>query len=521
LYRRLTGVLCVLVTLVIAAGADDSSGTPYEAGRAFSAANRIDDLVLAELRKKSIEPAGLCPDAVFLRRAYLDVIGTLPEPRRVQRFLDDDRSDKRLLLVDELMKRDEFADYWTLKWCDLLRVKAEFPINMWPNGVQAYARWIRDAVGDNMPYDRFARHLLTSSGSNFRVPAVNFYRGIQGEEPSSMAAAVALTFMGVRIEKWPEERRTEMEKFFSRVAFKGTAEWKEVIVLHDPAPAEPMQAVFPDGRRVTIKADDDPREVFADWLIDADNEWFARSIVNRVWSWFMGRGLVHEPDDIRPDNPAVHPRVLDFLAAELVRSGYDLRHVYRLILGSNVYQQSSVPRSDHPDATALFAHYPVRRLDAEVLLDALCWISGSRERYSSAIPEPFTFVPERNRTIELNDGSITSQQLKMFGRPARDTGLESERSNQSNTEQRLHMLNSTHVRNKIEKSWRLRNLMKETRGKPAALSNRIYMTVLSRLPTDDERAAAAAYFEKNRNSRQAATDLAWALLNSKEFLYRH
>jgi hypothetical protein len=283
-----------------------------------------------------------------------------------------------------------------------------------------------------------------------------------------------------------------------------------------------LKAIFPDGKTVRIPAGKDPREVFAKWLIAPENPWFARNIVNRLWAWLLGRGLIHEPDDIRPDNPAVHPKVLAYLEEELVEAKYDLRHVYRLILNSWTYQQSSIPRSDHPDAEALFVCYPVRRLDAEVLIDALCWISGTRERYSSPIPEPFTFIPEEHRSIKLADGSITSQFLEMFGRPARDTGLESERDNQPTDAQRLHLLNSTHIQDKIERSWRLNQLIRTAKGNRRTLINSIYLNILSRYPAQAELAAAQKYFQtKGINARQAANDLTWALINSKEFLYRH
>ena len=494
----------------------------FEISGEFAANNHIDTLMMKTFRSRGIEPANLCSDAVFIRRVYLDVIGTLPEPQEVRKFLQDRSDRKRAALIHELLRRDEFADYWSLKWCDLLRVKAEFPINLWPNAVQAYHRWIRDAIARNMPYDQFAREMLTSSGSNFRVPQVNFYRAIQGREPSAIAGAVALTFMGVRLENWPEERRSGMEAFFSRVAYKLTAEWKEEIVYLDPSQTEPLEAVFPDGASVQIPADKDPRTVFADWLIAPENPWFARNIVNRIWAWLLGRGIIHEPDDIRPDNAAVHPELLVYLENQLVKNDYDLKHIYHLILNSRTYQQSSIPRSDNPEAEALFACYPVRRLEAEVLIDALCWISGTQESYSSPIPEPFTFIPEENRSIELADGSITSQFLEMFGRPSRDTGLESERNNQPTDAQRLHLLNSSHVQDKIERSARLNGLVKAARGNRQMLANMIYLNILSRYPTQAELADVQQYFQtKDINLRQAANDLAWALINTKEFLYRH
>jgi hypothetical protein len=515
-------VVTILMTTSNAMGAERPIFRPFESNDNYKAKNEVDTAVTAALRKKSIAPANLCSDEVFIRRVYLDVIGTLPEPWRTRRFLNDSSPNKRPELIDELLQRDEFADYWSLKWCDLLRVKAEFPINLWPNAVQAYHRWIHNSLAENMPYDKFARQLLTSSGSNFRVPQVNFYRAIQGQQPQAIANAVALTFMGARLEKWPQEKRKGTEAFFSRLAYKTTAEWKEEIVYLDPEPAEPLKAVFPDGTSVQIQPANDPRAVFADWLITAENPWFARNIVNRIWAWLLGRGIINEPDDIRPDNPPVNPKLLVFLQNELIKADYDLRHIYRIILNSRTYQQSSIPCSDHPEAEAMFAYYPVRRLDAEVLIDALCWISGTRERYSSPIPEPFSFIPEEHRSIELVDGSITSQFLEMFGRPTRDTGLESERSNNITDAQRLHLLNSTHIQNKIERSWRLRNLINTTKKNRRMLIKLIYLNILSRFPTKTEMDQARKYFQtKDINNRQAVNDLAWTLINTKEFLYRH
>ncbi len=482
----------------------------------------IDALVRDVLRDRGVHEAHACSDVVFVRRAYLDVIGTMPGPREVLAFLRDPDPGKRAALIDALMERDAFADTWTLKWCDLLRVKAEFPVNLWPNGVQAYARWIHESVRANKPYDRFVRELLTSSGSNFRVPPVNFYRAVQGKQPSALAAAVALTFMGARLSHWSEERRAGLEAFFSRVAFKGTAEWKEEIVFLDPAPAGPLDVVFPDGSEATIPPGEDPREAFADWLIDADNAWFARNIVNRVWSWLMGRGIIHEPDDIRPDNPPVNPALLDYLEWELVESGFDLRHLFRLILHSRTYQQSSIPRGDPETARALFACYPARQLDAEVLADALRKICGFREAYSSMIPEPFTFIPPENRCITLVDGSITGPFLEMFGRPSRDTGLESERNNDASEAQRMFLLNSSTIQKGLERCWWLKQLEKVHGKHPGRLVRMIYLIILSRGPTDAERSAVKTRFQgKKMNRHEAAVDLAWALINSKEFLYRH
>jgi len=494
----------------------------FECSADFISQNPIDTYTLAAWRKRGIEPANLCSDSVFIRRVYLDVIGTLPEPDDVLAFVADTTPDKRARLIDALLQRDEFADYWALKWCDLLRVKAEFPINLWPNAVQAYHRWIHDAVRDGMPYDQFVRQLLTSSGSNFRVPPVNFYRAVQGRDPTAIAAAAGLTFMGVRVGQWPEAQRAGMAAFFKRVAYKKTDEWKEEIVYCDPTSVETLEAVFPDGVQVSIPPENDPRVVFADWLITPENPWFARNIANRVWSWLLGRGIIHEPDDIRPDNPPANPELLAYLQSELVAAHYDLRHLYGLILNSRTYQQSSIQRTSHPEAAAQFAYYPVRRLDAEVLIDALCWIGGAGESYQSIIPEPYTNIPPSRRTIALADGSITSPFLEMFGRPVRDTGLESERNNDPTDAQRLHLLNATDVQRKIENSPALRKLFQAAKGNRTEVIRSFYLMLLSRYPTPQETAAAENYYKIGGvGPRQAADDLAWALINSKEFLYRH
>ncbi len=517
-------VLLLLLPGLGAAGraAEPGPGNPFERRVVPPSRNPVDVAVRALLREKGIEPAFRCSDAVFLRRVYLDVTGTLPEPRAVLRFLADRRPGKRARVIDELLERKEYADYWALRWCDLLRVKSEFPVKLWPNAVQAYHRFVRDALRENRPLDEFARELLTASGSNFRVPAVNFYRAVSSRDPASLAQAVALTFLGVRVKSWPEARRKGMEAFFSRVAYKKTAEWKEEIVFPDPAPRGEITAVFPDGTAVRIPPDEDPRKVFADWLLRPGNPWFARSVANRVWAWLMGRGIIHEPDDIRPENPPSNPALLACLTREFTASRFDLKHLIRLILESETYQQSPIPRSDDPRAEALFAHAIVRRLDAEVLIDALCWITGTTVKYQSPIPEPFTFIPEDHRTIELADGSITSPLLEMFGRPSRDTGLWSERNNRVTGSQRLFLLNSSDIQGRIERGFRLRAVLRNAGRNPRRAIRAIYLHILSRPPTEEETALALDYARRGRaNPKQAADDLVWALINTKEFLYRH
>lgn len=582
-------VALLLVSFAAAAPAPN----PYDSETLLMPKGRIDQHVFANLRRLNIQPANLCSDEVFVRRAYLDVIGTLPTAKEAEEFLKDKASDKRRALIDQLLERPEYADYWAMRWSDLLRVRAEFPINLWPNAAQAYHRWIRDSIRDNMPYDRFVREMLTANGSNFRVGQVNFYRAVQTKTPKGIAEAVALTFMGTRADKWPEEKLAGMAQFFSKITYKPTAEWKEEIVFFDArkpptpitnalvqaaatlttnapppdalpleAPPTPLKALFPDDTTTVVPPDRDPRVAFADWLITPKNPWFATTVVNRLWAWLLGRGIIHEPDDIRPDNKPVNPDLLAYLEKELVLGKYDVKHILRLILNSQTYQLSSVPKTKSPEARANFASYPLRRLDAEVLIDALNQITGTTEKYSSPVPEPFTFIPEDQRSIALPDSSITSSFLELFGRPARDTGLHMERSTAPTADQRLYFLNSSHIQGKIEDSPKLRAFFQaagpdrsrgssrpdksdkyDKRDRPSKASNRrrgsdeaqssdsasvptevanaLYLSILSRFPTQDEIKTVTEYAEKSTSKREAAIDLAWALINSPEFLYRH
>jgi len=259
---------------------------------------------------------------------------------------------------------------------------------------------------------------------------------------------------------------------------------------------------------------------------------FAQSMVNRVWYWLLGRGIVHEPDDFRSDNPPQNKALLDHLAKELVSSGYDLRHIYRIILNSKTYQLSSIHNEGNRSDEANFSHYQVRRLDAEVLIDAICQITRTTESYSSSIPEPFTWIPENQRSIMLADGSITSPFLDLFGRPPRDSGYESERNNLPSGAQKLHLLNSSHIHRKIVGNKHLmgRRPKKTRKGKeqaydwlsPQEVIEGMYISILSRYPTDAETEAAMSYYTKSGlKGWEAAVDIVWALLNTKEFIYKH
>jgi hypothetical protein len=518
-------------------------------------ANRIDEIVFAKLKELGIQPI-LCSDAVFVRRAHLDLTGTLPTAEEAKAFIQSAEPDKRVALIDQLLDRSAHVDYWAMRWGDILRVKAEFPVKVWPNAAQAYHRWVWESIAQNKPYDQFARELLTSSGSNFRVGPVNFYRAIQDKTPEGIAAVVGLALMGTRVVLWPQDRRAGMAAFFSQVGYKPTSEWKEEIVFWDPlnsaavpgstapgidavaksvtatnqVPRElakplsengPLAAVFPDGAKTTISPTRDPREVFAEWLIRPQNPWFAKAIANRTWAWAMGRGIIHEPDNIRDDNPPSNPQLLAYLEQELVSSGYDLKHLKRLIFTSTTYQFSSIPRFKGPAARANFASYLMRRVEAEVLIDALNDITGASDLYTSAVPEPFTYIPHDMTAVALADGSITSSFLTLFGRSSRSTGMEGERVNELASPQWLHMLNSATLQSKLQSGPKLAAML-SSGGKPREIAERLYLTILSRFPTDADVKAAEEYTKTGvSGGRDMWIDLTWALINSPEFLLRH
>lgn len=539
-------LLAILLSLAATSKAAIDSSLPVAPTNIFETAvsvtpeTKIDTLVNGQLKKLGVAPM-LCSDEVFVRRIYLDVIGTLPSADEARTFLRDERLEKRRLLIDQLLARSEFADYWAMKWCDILRVKAEFPVNLWPNAAQAYHHWIKVSLRENMPYDQFVRELLTANGSNFRVGPVNFYRAVQNKTPEGIAAAVALTFMGTRVEAWTDKDQLPgMAAFFSQLSYKPTREWKEEIVYWDPnkevqdatnAPPVRLYTTFrlPDGKRIKkIPEDKDPRELFADWLITEKNPWFTMVLVNRQWGWLLGRGIIHEVDDIRPDNPPCNPKLLAYLQKEFVNSRYDMKELMRLILNSRTYQTSSiVPRCAQPEKIeANFGFYPLRRLDAEVLIDAINRVTETSDLYTSAIPEPFTFIPENTPAIALPDGSITSSFLELFGRSARATGQATERVNKISPTQKMHLLNSGHIQRKITTSPKIKKLLtgnaKKDTERFSEILDEIYLMTLSRYPTPEERETTRAYVKKGgAKGSDVWYDVIWALINSDEFLFRH
>lgn len=503
----------------------------------LAANNHVDELVHAKWQVLGLPPAELCSEQEFFRRVYLDVTGTLPKAAEVRAYLADPDPRKRSQLIDRLLASEEFADYWAMKWCDLFRVKSEFPNTLWPNAVQAYHRWVRMSIAGNKPYDQFVRELLTATGSNFRVPPANFYRAFQKKDPQSVAEVTALTFMGLRLgcarchghptENWSWDDNLGLAAFFAQLKYKATMEWKEEIVylglkqtMRHPRTGELVKPKFLGGQVLELEGEQDARAKFAEWLTSPQNPWFARNIANRTWFWLLGRGIVHEPDDLRPTNPPENPQLLEYLAQELVSHKYDLKHIYRLILNSRVYQLSSQANPLNRDDVAHFSHYYVKRLGAETLLDAIEQVTDRWDTYRSIIPEPYVVMPAAFRATHLADGSISLPFLELFGRPPRDTAYESDRDLELYLRQTLHLLNSTDVQSKISASPYLVRLAKELPD-DARIIDEIYLTTISRLPTDEERNKVTAYMagvvqgvpDAVLTEHQAATD---ALAQARE-----
>ncbi|MGA2621327.1 MAG: DUF1549 and DUF1553 domain-containing protein [Thermoguttaceae bacterium] len=514
--------------------------------------NKIDELVNAKLKELGIPASELCTDQEFLRRAFLDVIGTLPKPEEARAFLADNDPQKRSKLIDRLLQRPEYADYWTLKWGDLLRMKSETPIQMWPNAVQAYRQWVHRAIVENKPYDRFATELITATGSSSRDPPANYYRAIaqlsdpgfagsgkdSPRDPMHQADATAAVFMGVRMEcmrchahptdGWTQDDHLGFSAFFAQVAFKNTKEYKEEIVcldvdkvLTDPVTKAIVRPKPLGGEAITLAAGEDARVKLAVWLTAPENPWFANCAVNRVWYWLMGRGIVHEPDDLRPTNPPSNPELLAYLAGELVGHKYDLKHIFRLLLTSQTYQRSSQTTQWNVHDRTQFSHYSIRRLPAESLADAITQVTGSSDQYGFFVPQPHKRFPDGTGAIQLDDGTMSSGILGTFGRPSRDSPYEHSRDNQIGMWQELYLCNAQELMEKISKGKRIGQWLAEKRSDGEIVED-LYLSALSRFPTEPEKQAALAHLGKDPTARRAALeDLMWVVLNMREFLFNH
>ena len=334
-----------------------------------------------------------CRDEVFLRRAYLTVTGALPSPQESAKFLDDNRPDKREKLINRLLNRELALQYTLMHWGDILRIKSEFPSNLWPNGVQAYNRWIYEKLMNNVPYDQMVRELLLSTGSNFRDPAANFYRGFQERSPENFYANINLLFLGNR------NCADNGYLCFSQIKFKSTKEWKEEIIYIDYRKELPWQQIkLADGTILQPDYNTDWREAYVNWLTSPENRRFAEVMVNRMWFWVFGRGIVHEPDDWREDNQPSDPALLKELTDYFIKSKYNMKALMKKILMSEQFNSKMTPEGT----------YQPQRLPAEVIVDAIASSTGRWNKYSSRVPEPFTFYPPQTRATHLGDATVSS-----------------------------------------------------------------------------------------------------------------
>ena len=433
------------------------------------------------------------PDQVA-RRLYLVLTDRIPTPEQTRAFL---ASPDRVALIDSLLASEGWVQKQVLRWGDMLRIKSEFPSCMWPNAVQAYNKWLHDQFRAGVSYDRIVYALLTASGSNFRNPPVNFYRAGNDRSPAKFASDAALLFLGRR------SAPAEWQPFFAQVKFKSSKEWKEDILWLDIDVPAPVASVNLGGKQVPLRAGEDWRRPFADWLTARDNREFARAFCNRLWAWLMGYGIIEPADDLSgaPSDPAL----LEALTDRFLASGYDIRALAREILVSERFLRD----------------FPLQRLTSEQLNDAVCDITGVPDLYSSRAPEPFTNYPPGTRAIEVGDGTVTTPQLDLFGRPSRDVALESGRDGSVNSKQALYLLNSTTIQEKLAKSPWLDAL--DSAGIPLEKAvQEIYLKVLSREATPAEVEAVLRWslrFDARTRFRKTNESLVWALLNSDEFIF--
>lgn len=443
-----------------------------------------------------------CSDEVFLRRAYLTVTGALPTPPQCVEFLDDNNPNKREQLIDHLITSELGLKYMQMRWGDILRIKSEFPSNLWPNGVQAYNRWIYEQLMNNVPYDKMVRGLLLSAGSNFRAPAANFYRGFQKRNAKNFYDNINLLFLGNR------ECTDNGHICFSQIKFKSTKEWKEEIVYLDIHKRVPqLEVELDDTTILKLRADSDWRETYVNWLTSSDNRRFAEVMANRMWFWVFGRGIVHEPDDWRYDNKPSNPELLNELTDYFIASKFDMRALLKRILMSEQFNSAD--------------GFTPQRLPAEVIVDAIASVTGIWSTYTSRVPEPFTVYPPRTRSTHLGDATVSSSELELFGKVSRDVSLESQRNNSITSRQLLYLMNSSVLESRIRKSPILQRIYVNS-ANIEQLASSITLLVLSRRATKEEVAMYSDYMAKNNLLLiEVAIDIMWMQINSNEFLYNH
>jgi hypothetical protein len=489
--------------------------------------NAIDRAVFAKLNRMRVKPSEPCTDPEFIRRVYLDAIGILPTPDEVKAFLADPDPAKRAKLVDRLLARPEFADFWTLKFADVLRSNSRL---IQAKGAHVFNRWIHDSLASNKPMDRFVRELLTADGSTFKNPAANYFR--ISRDPENSVETTAQLFLGVRIqcakchnhpfERWTQDDYYGFAAFFARVRQKrGSLPDEEVVFttnagdVRQPRSGQVMKPKALGGAVLEpdAKTAEDRRAKLAAWLTGPDNPFFAKSLVNRVWYHLMGRGIVEPVDDFRDSNPASNDELLDSLASDFVKGGYDLKKLIRSILTSRTYGLSAQTNELNAEDTLYFSHAYTRLLPAEVLLDAIATVTAS--------PTSFDGLPKGTKAIQIPDGKMENPFLKTFGRPARELACECERESDSNLSQALQLIGGATVNGKLRDDNGRMALLAKSAKSPEEITRELYLVALAREPNATETAAAVKHLASAADRRQAVEDLGWVLINSKEFLFRH
>lgn len=500
------------------------------------AVKSIDTFVERKQHQLGLTPSPLCDDLTFIRRVFFDLIGTPPKPEEIRAFLADKSSDRRARLIDSLLERPEYADFWALKWGDLLRSNR---MALGLKGMWSYTNWIRAQFRRNRPIHEMVYELLTAQGSTFTNGPSNYFR--VARSPQDLAETTSQVFLGVRIqcarchqhpfERWSQKDYYQFAAFFARVGLKDSQEFGlfggEQVVrvrddgeVHHPKSGERMrpaplgvQLASHSAQTPDPDAVGDRRQLLAEWITGKSNRLFARNIANRYWGYLFGRGIVNPIDDMRVTNPPTHPELLDFLADELVRSNYNLKHLLRLIANSKAYQRSSDILPGNHLAEPFYTHYPLKRLPAETLLDAIDFACGTQEKF----PE----LPPGTRAIQLPDPGIGSEFLDTFGRPMRLTSCECERSPEPNLSQTLRLLNGDLVNRKVSQhDGRVARLIASGRSDRAILEE-LYMVTLGRPPRPRERAKVLGVLMLAPDRKAVFEDVLLTLLNSKEFLFNH
>jgi len=507
--------------------------------------NFIDELVLKQLRQLNLKPSARSSDGDFVRRVYLDTIGVLPTVAEVRSFLADDSPDKRARLVDDLLQREEFVDYWAYRWSDVFLVNGQL---LRPEAVKSYYQWVRSRVEANTPWDEMTRQVVTAKGKSTENGATNFYAVHQ--EPETMAENVSQAFLNLSIncakchdhplEKWTNDQYYAFANLFARVRAKG---WggdprrgdgvRTLYVeprgdLIQPRTGEPQTPAPLDGEPLDPDATGDRREALADWLTAPDNPYFSRAITNRVWHAFFGRGIVSPVDDLRASNPASNGPLLEALSDYLVEHDYDLKELMRLILNSETYQRSGDVLSENRDDSKYFSRYYPRRLMAEVMHDAIAGVTEvptdfGKITLKDGSTEKTEFYEEDTRALELFDSAVTSYFLETFGRNERAITCECERSNQPSMVQALHLSNGETINQKLAAEGSVARRLVDSGMSDEAVVEEAYLSTLSRRPTPREREGFLEMLgdAKGKEKRTAVEDLFWALMTSREFLFQH